>query len=287
MTPEPADRGRRIRLWERGGLGLLLLLICAPLVLPGCYTRVTTPQSTFTYYDGEGNLIPSTTATIITAPQYIAVLRERGISPEEEYVLPPGIRINVEVYGHEIQRVVNVRPDGYVDLPLIGDVQAVGRSVFEFKSDISERYREFFVDPPQVIVNTETTEFGDRVQGGEVAVLNPTGRQGVITLNGDDRISRVLARTEALRDKSEWEQIAVIRQGKATGDRYVILCDIRRLVFLGDGDQDILMRNGDIVFVPYEVDTWLEEFVETFRVAGDVARDFEAITDFISTVEGY
>ena len=174
-----------------------------------------------------------------------------------------------------------------MDLPLIGDVQAVDRTVFAFKSDISEQYRQYFVDPPQVIVNTETTEFGDRVQGGEVAVINPTGRQGVMTLTGDDRLSRVLARTEALQDKSEWEQIAVIRTGKATGDRYVIVCDIRRLVFFGDGDQDIQMRNGDIVFVPYEVDTWLEEFVETFSVMGFVAGDFQSITDFISTVEGY
>jgi len=272
--------GRRI-------LGLALILGAVALPASGCYTRVTTPQSTFTYYDSEGNLLRSSSATIISAPQYMAVLREKGIDPADEYVLPPGIRINVEVYGHDIQRVVNVRPDGYIDLPLVGDVQAVGRTVFAFKSDIAERYRQFFVDPPQVIVNTETTEFGDRVQGGEVAVLNPTGRQGVITLTGDDRLSRILARSEALWDKSEWQQIAVIRQGKATGDRYVIVCDIQRLVFLGDGDQDIQMRNGDLVFVPYEVDTWLEEFVETFRVAGAVASDFREITDYISVVEGY
>ena len=118
-------------------------------------------------------------------------------------------------------------------------------------------------------------------------MLNPTGRQGVITLTGDDRLSRVLARSEALRDKSEWQQIAVIRQGKRTGERFVIVCDVRRLVFYGDGEQDILMRNGDVVFVPYEVDTWLEEFVETFSVAGAVFNDFQSISDYISTVEGY
>jgi polysaccharide export outer membrane protein len=273
--------------WPARGIALLLTGLAAFLVLPGCYTRVTTPQSTFTYYDSRGNLVQSRTATIVSAPQYLAVLRERGITPEDEYVLPPGIRINVEVYGHDIERTVNVRPDGYIDLPLVGDVQAIGRTVFQFKNDISERYRQYFVDPPQVIVNTETTEFGEKIQAGEVAVLNPTGRQGVITLTGDDRLSRVLARAETLHDKSEWQQIAVIRQGKATGDRYVILCDIQRLVFLGDLDQDIQMRNGDLVFVPFEIDTWLEEFVETFQVAGDVASDFQTIADFISTVEGY
>ena len=159
--------------------------------------------------------------------------------------------------------------------------------MFAFKNDISERYREFFVEPPQVIVNTETTEFGNTVNGGEVAIISPSGNQGVATLNGDDRLSRVLARTSALQNRSEWQQIAVIRQGKRTGDRYVIICDIQRLVFQGDGEQDILMRNGDLVFVPFQVDTWLEEFVETFQVAGAVVRDFRAITDFISTVEGY
>lgn len=259
----------------------------AGLLLPGCYTRVTTPQSTFTYYDDQGNLIQSTSATVIAAPQYLAALRELGISPEEEYVLPPGIRINVEVYGHEIRRTVNIRPDGKVDLPLIGDVQAVDRSVAQFKSEVPERYEEFFIDPPQVIVNTETSEFGDEIRGGVVAVINPTGPQGAITLTGDDRLSRVLARSQALRDKSEWQQIAIIRRGKQTGTPYVIVCDVSRLVFQGDLEQDILMRNNDVVFVPYEVDTWLEEFVETFAVAGEVFRDFNSITEYISTVEGY
>ncbi len=271
----------------RNRLGFVVLCCMAALALPGCYSRITTPIDTFTYYDDEGNLKRSASANIVSAPQYLAVLREMGVSPGDEYVLPPGIRIRVEVYNHDIARTVNVRPDGFVDLPLIGDVQASGRTVFAFKNDISERYREFFVEPPQVIVNTETTEFGNTVNGGEVAIISPSGNQGVATLNGDDRLSRVLARTSALQNRSEWQQIAVIRQGKRTGDRYVIICDIQRLVFQGDGEQDILMRNGDLVFVPFQVDTWLEEFVETFQVAGAVVRDFRAITDFISTVEGY
>ena len=137
----------------RIGLAIVGLGLTA-LTLSGCYTRVTTPQSTFTYYDDSGNLIRSETANIVTAPQYLAVLRDRGVSPDEEYVLPPGIRIHVEVYNHDIERTVNIRPDGFVDLPLIGDVQAAGRTVFAFKNDISERYRPYFVDPPQVIVNT-------------------------------------------------------------------------------------------------------------------------------------
>ena len=275
------------RIFARTRLGFAVLLSLAALLLPGCYTRITTPIDTFTYYDDEGNLKRSTSANIVTAPQYLAVLRELGVSPEDEYVLPPGIRIRVEVYNHDIERTVNVRPDGFVDLPLIGDVQASGRTVFAFKNDISERYRQFFVEPPQVIVNTETTEFGNQVNGGEVAIISPTGTQGVATLNGDDRLSRVLARTSALHNRSEWQQVAVIRQGKRSGDRYVVICDIQRLVFQGDGDQDILMRNGDLVFVPFQVDTWLEEFVETFQVAGSLVSNFRTVTDFISEVEGY
>jgi len=274
-------------LLHRPALGRLLLTVLCLGGLSGCYSRVTTPQSTFSYRDARGNLVNSGTARIIAAPQYLAVLRDRGVSPAEEYMLPPGIRIHVEVWGQDIARTVNVRPDGYVDLPLVGDVPAAGRTILAFKREVSERYGQFFNTPPQVIVNTETTQLSDRIQGGEVAVINPTGPQGVVTLTGDDRLSRVLARSSALHDKSEWEQVAIIRRGRQTGDRYVILSDVRSLVFYGDTDQDVHMRNGDIVFIPYEVDTWLEEFVETFQVAGSTFGSFQAVADFISTVEGY
>ncbi|MFQ5654042.1 MAG: polysaccharide biosynthesis/export family protein [Planctomycetota bacterium] len=270
--------------FQRSGLMLLLLLLVAST---GCYTRITTPRSTFEYRDASGNVTRSKHAKMVLAPDYNAVIRMRQADEQAEYRMQPGTRISVDVYAHDITKTVNIRPDGVVDLPLIGDVRAAGRTIPEFKGEISERYREFFVDPPQVIVNTEVTELGNLVQAGEVSIINPTGHQGVVTLTGDEMLSQVLAETATLHNKSQWTQIAVIRKARASQERFVIVSDVEQMLFAGDLDQDLRMRNGDIVFVPFARNTLIEEIVQTFGVLGNLFRDFQAVTDYIETVEGF
>ncbi|MGE3164349.1 MAG: polysaccharide biosynthesis/export family protein [Planctomycetota bacterium] len=260
--------------------GLLGLSPC------GCYTRVTNPKESFPYTDPNGQLIPSKSATAIWAPAYNRVLMEKGVT-SFEYLLQPGTRVSVEVFGQGISKTVNIRPDGKLDLPLIGDVVAAGRSISQLKDEVSTRYAEFFLTAPQVILNTETTDLGDSVQGGDVSVINPTGQQGVVNLTGDEHLSQILAAIGALHPKSEWNEIAVIREGRQTKERYLILCDVERLVRYGDLEQDILMRNGDVVFVPFEKNTLLEEFFATFKVLGNLAQDLDSITRYIERIEGY
>lgn len=257
------------------------------LTLFGCYTRLTTPKETVQYVEPDGQLkTDNTKATAILAPAYNRVLEEKGIT-SFEYVLQVGTRVNVEVYNQGISQAVNIRPDGKIDLPLIGDVVAADRTIEQLKEEISLRYAEFFVAAPQVILNTDTTELGDTVQGGDVSIINPTGSQGVVNLTGDERLSQVLAASAALHPKSEWNQVAVIREGRRVKERYLIICDVEKLVRYGDLAQDIYMRSGDVIFVPYEQNTLLEEFFAVFGVLGSLTGNFERITDYIEQVEGY
>lgn len=272
--------GSRYTLWPTW------VLACVSLASIGCYTRLTTPKESFPYTDPNGQLIPSSVATAILAPAYNHVLMQKGVT-SFEYLLQPGTRVSVEVYGQGIAKTVNIRPDGKLDLPLIGDVVAAGRTISQLKEEVSTRYAEFFLAAPQILLNTETTDLADNVLGGDVSVINPTGRQGVVNLTGDERLSQVLASIGALHPKSEWNEIAVVREGRQTKERYLIVCDVERLVRYGDLDQDILMRNGDLVFVPFEKNTLLEEFFATFGVLSNLAEDLDTITRYVERLEGY
>src|ERR1041384_3346657 len=119
-----------------------VLPAAALLLVPlGCWTRLTTPQESFLYkVNGEGP--QGKTAPVLTAPQYAQVLKEiEARDGPQEYRMVVGTRVNVEVYGHGIKDTLNVRPDGMIDLPLIGDVKAEGRSIPELKKEISGLYR--------------------------------------------------------------------------------------------------------------------------------------------------
>lgn len=273
---------------RHSSLAVLTSSVLAVLLLGGCYSSLTTPKEAINYNDPDGNPIPTPddTAMVVLAPEYNQAVQELGIAINE-YRMQPGTRITVEVWGHSINASVNIRPDGKIDLPLIGDIAAEGRTISELKQVISERYREFYVQAPQIIVNTDAGTQGDNVRGGEVSVHSPTGSAGVVNLTGDEKLSQVLASIRGLNADSEWNEIAVIREGRNEEKPYIVVCDMEKLLRYGDLKQDLLMRNGDIVFVPHEKNTLLEEILATIGVLARHLSDQESVIDYIERLEAY
>lgn len=269
----------------------LTVLSATLLLTSGCYTRLTNPKEAKHFRNPDGSLMESdgmTKARMIMAPQYNEFLRTKSADGRPPYYLQPGTLISLEIYGHAIERSVTIRPDGKVDLPLIGEVDAAGQTIGDFKDQVSQKYAAFYVDPPQVILNTSVTENDPTVRAGEVSVIQPTGAQGVVNLTGDEYLSQALANLGALNPKSEWNEIAIIRRGaKETTERYVIVCDMEQLLHRGDMDQDVRLRNGDIVFIPAEQNTLIEEIFASMNVLAAFVGDAEQITQYIERVEGY
>ena len=130
---------------------------------------------------------------------------------------------------------------------------------------------------------------GSDVVGAMPGGETPTGAQGVVNLTGDEMLSEVLAEVGALHPKSEWNEVAIIRRGRgdATSERYLIIADIEKLIRYGDLEQDVAMRNGDVVFIPFEKNTLLEELFASVRVLGTLAQDANTVTSYIDFVEGF
>jgi protein involved in polysaccharide export with SLBB domain len=89
--------------------------------------------------------------------------RDFGPVVAEPQPLPPpltattfqvGDRLTVTVYGEpNLTGVYDVTPAGFVNLPLIGNVKAVGRTSSELQREIADRYsRGKFLQEPQVTV---------------------------------------------------------------------------------------------------------------------------------------
>src|ERR1700721_3874668 len=56
-------------------------------------------------------------------------------------LLQPGEKVKITVYGEEaLTGDYDVNPSGYVTMPLIGAIKAVGRSQSEFGKDVANKY---------------------------------------------------------------------------------------------------------------------------------------------------
>jgi polysaccharide biosynthesis/export protein len=68
-----------------------------------------------------------------------------------DYQIGPQDVLEVLVWKNEaLSKVVTVRPDGKISLPLVGDVQAAGLTAAQLNQDIAEKFKTYYKEAPQV-----------------------------------------------------------------------------------------------------------------------------------------
>jgi polysaccharide export outer membrane protein len=161
--------------------------------------------------------------------------------PEEFYVIGAGDTLAINIWKEpSLSGPVKVRPDGYVTLPLINEVQVVGLTTAQLRKVLEEKYKEFTVDPFITI----------RVEGiasSEVFLVGQVVRPGAYTLAGTDTILQLLTRAGGLSPFAGRDNIRIVRREATKITEYIVDYDA---IIKGDLKQDILLRPGDRIIVP-------------------------------------
>ena len=140
-----------------------------------------------------------------------------------------------------IERVVVVRPDGFISVDLIGDVPAVGRSVHEIAADIQERISRYRRDALVTVsleeaLSSSVTLFGEVREPGITIVDRHTRLAEAIGLRGGPTIFASKGR------------VRVVRSAPGT-ETEVFRVNLRH-IGAGDLTTNIMLRDGYIVVVP-------------------------------------
>jgi len=128
-----------------------------------------------------------------------------------DYRLAAGDKLRIEVYKDaQLSQALQIRPDGKVTLPLVGDVLAAGRTSIELRDAISEALKEYIANPVVTVIVTETAPQLVYVQG-------EVNKPGALTLvNGRMSILQALAMAGGFTDFANKKDIRIIRK-TATG----------------------------------------------------------------------
>lgn len=119
------------------------MLRCQAVVMLMCLCMLTACES------------PSTTEEVTIEPEVTESLRRY----EKVYVLHPGDGVDVLVRGNDaVTRSVIIRPDGYLSLPLLGDVEAEGHTVPQLTEKLTRLFSERLVDPEVTVIATQVRE---------------------------------------------------------------------------------------------------------------------------------
>lgn len=162
-------------------------------------------------------------------------------NPAAEYKIGPSDLLEIAIFGQpELARTVRVDTRGRISLPLIGGVDAVGRTSQQLERLIADRLGENYLQSPQVSVFIkEFTSLRFTVEG---AVNKP----GVFPLVGQMTLLRALATAGGQGALSDVSEVMLFRVQPAVGS-VTFKYDVEKI---RAGDMpDPLILNDDLLVV--------------------------------------
>lgn len=172
----------------------------------------------------------------------------KGISPPLmvadtlDYVLGPEDVLEVNVWKNkDISKVVVVRPDGKISLPLIGDVKASGLTVRELKDSIISELT-IYKDNPVVSVIVQ------EVNSLSVFVLGEVARPGKLKLRSDTTVLQALTLAGGFTEYASTNKIILLR--RINGEEERLKIKYKKIISGEDIGQNIFLKRGDTLVVP-------------------------------------
>ena len=161
-------------------------------------------------------------------------------SLDPEYRLGPGDKLRIEVYKDpQLSQSVQIRPDGKITLPLVGDIDATGRTPIELRDSVTQALKEYMNNPVVTVIVVEATAATAYVVG---EVTHP----GAVKLDGPVSVLQALAIAGGLKDFANEKKIRILR--KSSSGVQTIAFNYRDAMS-GHG-APVYLRPGDTVVVP-------------------------------------
>ncbi len=161
---------------------------------------------------------------------------------EADYKVLPGDLLAIMVWKEpELTLEVLVRPDGKFSFPLVGDVQATGRTVEQIQADIVTRIDTYI---PDAVATVLVREIG----GNKVYVVGKVNRPGPFVMTDDTDVMQALALAGGTTTFASLKSILVLRRNG--GSRSAIPFNYDQVEDGENLEQNIVLQPGDVVVVP-------------------------------------
>lgn len=160
----------------------------------------------------------------------------------DEYRLGPGDKLRVEVYkDSQLSQSVQVRPDGKITLPLIGDIEATGRTPIEMRDTIAKSLKEYVTNPTVTVIVVEAL-------ASKVYVMGEVTHPGTMDLHGPTTILQALAMAGGFKEFANTKDVKVLRPNGDRGAVQTLRFNYKDVI---NGDaKPFYLRSGDTVVVP-------------------------------------
>jgi polysaccharide export outer membrane protein len=187
---------------------------------------------------------------VVTPPVTTAASRPAAadVKPQQpppvvkgDYRLAPGDKLRIEVYRDtQVSQSVQVRPDGKITLPLIGDIEAGGRTSLELRDHITTALKEYMTNPVVTVIVVEAV-------AASAFVMGEVNSPGAIPVHGQLTVLQALAISGGLTDWAKTKDIRILRPAPGGAMRAI---PFNYKEALKGAAAPIYLQAGDTVVVP-------------------------------------
>jgi polysaccharide export outer membrane protein len=159
---------------------------------------------------------------------------------DAEYKIGPQDVLRIDVWKEaDISRIVPVRPDGKISLPLLNDVQAAGLTAMQLAEVISEGYKKF-INNPQVTVSVS------EINSRRVYVNGEVTKPGSMPLQPNMTVLQALSTSGGFTQFARIKNIYILRVTDGKQEKL----PFNHKEVAGGHKPDMMLKAGDVIVVP-------------------------------------
>ena len=167
---------------------------------------------------------------------------KKAATADPNYVIGAQDVLDINVWKEpDVSRVVPVRPDGKISLPLLNDVQAAGLTPDQLAAKVTEDLKKYVTNPQVTVIVTA-------INSQRVYILGEVTRPGAFPLLPGMTVLQALSSAGGFTQFAKVKNIFVRRLQDGKESKY--LFNYKDVIGGKRPEQDILLKAGDTIVVP-------------------------------------
>lgn len=166
-----------------------------------------------------------------------------GKAHDDTFMIGEGDVLSINVWKEtEVSKLVPVRTDGKISLPLVGEVQAAGRTPLKLEQDIANRLKNYISEP-------EVTVIVEQINSRKFNILGMVSKPGSYPLVNSATVLDAISMAGGFRDFAKQKNIYVLRQNP-DGTQTRIPFNYKQVVKGENPAQNVQLQPRDTIVVP-------------------------------------
>ena len=167
-----------------------------------------------------------------------------AVKPHDDgFVIGNGDVLAINVWKQpDISRSLPVRSDGRISLPLVGEVQAAGRTPLKLEADIVSKLQAYLTEP-------EVTVIVEKINSEKFNILGRVARPGAYPLTDPTTVLDAIALAGGCRDFAKNKAIYILRVNP-DGSESRIPFNYQNVIKGKNLEQNILLHSHDTIVIP-------------------------------------